>query len=344
MSRTEDLSSISLPGEVGLDNALRPANLKEYLGQEKLKANLSVFVKAAKLRGEALDHMLFCGPPGLGKTTLALLLAEEMGVDIRTTAGPVIEKKGDLAGMLTGLNDGDILFIDEIHRLNPAIEESLYPAMEDFTFDIMIGEGPHARSVPLALSRFTLIGATTRTGLLTAPMLSRFGLIARLEYYTVPELQQIVERSARVFNVKCMPAGAKEIARRSRGTPRVANRLLRRVRDFADVEGTGVVDLAIAELALNRLDVDNAGLETTDRDYLSAIVDKFSGGPVGVDTLAASLGEERNTLEEVVEPYLLQQGFIQRTSRGRIVTPNAYLHLGIPMPKGQRGKDLNDLF
>ncbi len=335
--RSEALDPRPLVGEPPADAALRPKSLKEYIGQEKLKANLSVFVEAARKRGEALDHMLFCGPPGLGKTTMALLLAEEMGVGIRTTSGPVIEKKGDLAGLLTGLEERDILFIDEVHRLNPAIEESMYPAMEDFTFDIVIGEGAHSRSVPLALARFSLIGATTRTGLLTSPMRNRFGLIARLEYYTPEELERIIKRSAGLLGVEIEDQGATEIARRARGTPRVANRLLRRVRDFAEVEGDGVVRAELARSALDRLEVDAAGLEPSDRAYLVTIIEKFAGGPVGVETLSAALSEERNTLEDVVEPYLLQQGFIQRTSRGRMATSRAYEHLGISPGKNLKG-------
>ncbi len=341
--RSEALDPRLLTGEPPADAALRPKNLAEYIGQEKLKANLSVFVEAARKRGEALDHMLFCGPPGLGKTTLALLLAEEMGVGIRTTSGPVIERKGDLAGLLTGLEERDILFIDEIHRLNPAIEESMYPAMEDFTFDIVIGEGAHSRSVPLALARFTLIGATTRTGLLTSPMRNRFGLIARLEYYSPEELERIIRRSAGLLGVEIEDEGAREIARRARGTPRVANRLLRRVRDFAEVEGDGVVRADLTRSALDRLEVDAAGLEPTDRAYLVMVIEKFGGGPVGVETLSAALSEERSTLEDVVEPYLLQQGFIQRTSRGRVAASRAYEHLGIQPGKNRKsGSELFD--
>jgi len=340
--RSATLDPRPLIGEPAADAALRPKSLAEYIGQEKLKANMAVFVAAARKRGEALDHMLFCGPPGLGKTTLALLLSEEMGVGIRTTSGPVIERKGDLAGLLTGLEERDILFIDEIHRLNPAIEESLYPAMEDFTFDIVIGEGAHSRSVPLALARFSLIGATTRTGLLTSPMRNRFGLIARLEYYTPEELERIIKRSAGLLGVEIEAEGAREIARRARGTPRVANRLLRRVRDFAEVDGDGVVRADIARSALDRLEVDALGLEPTDRDYLLMVIEKFGGGPVGVETLSAALSEERNTLEDVVEPYLLQQGFIQRTSRGRLATPRAYQHLGLRHRGGSGEGELFD--
>lgn len=311
------------------DRALRPKTLDDYTGQERLKNNLKIFVQAAKQRNEPLDHILFYGPPGLGKTTLAHILAEEMGVQIRTTSGPVIEKKGDLAGMLTSLEDKDILFVDEIHRLSPVVEESLYPAMEDYRFDIVIGEGPHARSIPLSLNRFTLIGATTRTGLITSPLRNRFGFLARLEYYTIPELQFIITRSASLLNIPVNETGAHEIARRSRGTPRVANRLLRRVRDFAQVLGKGEITLEIAQHALQQLEVDHIGLDNADRAYLTSLIMKFSGGPVGLDTLSAALSEEKDTLEDVYEPYLLQQGLIERTPRGRVATSLAYEHMGL---------------
>lgn len=323
-----------------VDRALRPKSLAAYTGQEKLKTNLSVFVEAAKARNEPLDHLLFYGPPGLGKTTLAYILAEEMGVSIRSTSGPVIEKKGDLAGLLTSLQDRDILFVDEIHRLNAAVEESLYPAMEDYRFDIMIGEGPHARSISLNLNRFTLVGATTRTGLITSPLRNRFGHLARMEYYTTPELESILSRSAQLLGIPMDPVGAREIARRARGTPRVANRLLRRVRDFAQVRGDGVITLEIAQFALSQLEVDHAGLDPADRFYLETLLFKFNGGPVGLETLSAALSEEKDTLEDVFEPYLLQQGFIDRTPRGRMATALAYQHLGATPPTSpvQTGK------
>lgn len=323
-----------------VDRALRPKSLAAYTGQEKLKTNLKVFVEAAKARNEPLDHMLFYGPPGLGKTTLAYILAEEMGVAIRSTSGPVIEKKGDLAGLLTSLQDRDILFVDEIHRLNAAVEESLYPAMEDYRFDIMIGEGPHARSISLNLNRFTLVGATTRTGLITSPLRNRFGHLARMEYYTAPELESILSRSAQLLGIPMDPLGAHEIARRARGTPRVANRLLRRVRDFAQVRGDGIITLEIAQFALGQLEVDNAGLDPADRYYLDTLIFKFNGGPVGLETLSAALSEEKDTLEDVFEPYLLQQGFIDRTPRGRVATALAYQHLGAtpPAPSTPTGK------
>lgn len=320
--------------EEATEASLRPKSFLEFVGQEDLKSKLSVFVAAAKQRGEALDHILFCGPPGLGKTTLAYIIANELGVGMKQSSGPAVEKKGDLAGMLTNLADRDVLFIDEIHRLSPAIEENLYPAMEDFTFDVMIGEGPHARSIKLKLKRFTLVGATTRTGLLTSPMRDRFGIVERLEHYPVNDLSGIVERSADILGVKVSRKAAAEIGRRARGTPRVANRLLRRVRDFAQVEGDGNVDLEAARSALVRLDVDDCGLDATDRRYLDCIAQKFGGGPVGVETLSAALSEERDTLEEVYEPFLLQEGFIQRTPRGRVVTDRAIKHLGLTRPTG----------
>lgn len=309
--------------------ALRPRTFEEFIGQENLKSKLRVFVEAAKRRGEALDHILFCGPPGLGKTTLAHIIANELGVGLKQSSGPAIEKKGDLAGILTNLQDRDVLFIDEIHRLSPAVEENLYPAMEDFTFDIMIGEGAHARSIRLQLKRFTLIGATTRTGLLTSPLRDRFGIVERLDHYPPGDLAKIVMRSARILGVEITEEAAVEIGRRSRGTPRIANRLLRRVRDFAEVEGDGRVTVEVARSALERLEVDEAGLDASDRRYLLCIAEKFQGGPVGVETLSAALSEERDTIEEVYEPYLLQEGFIQRTPRGRLLTERSWRHLGL---------------
>jgi len=339
MTERESIGQVSLGREEdGQDRALRPRSFAAYLGQEKLKANLHIFVTAAKQRQEPLDHILLYGPPGLGKTTLAYILAAEMGVEIQTTSGPVIEKKGDLAGMLTSLEPGDILFIDEIHRLHASIEESLYPAMEDFRFDILVGDGPHARSISLPLKPFTLVGATTRTGLITSPLRNRFGVVSRLEFYSFEELQEIVVRSASLLDVPIKPDGANEIARRSRGTPRVANRLLRRVRDFAQVEGDGTISNEIARYALDMMEVDRQGLDPADRLYLLTLIEKFSGGPVGIETLSAALSEERDTLEDVCEPYLLQQGFIERAPRGRIATPRAYEHLGIKAATRQGGR------
>jgi len=318
------------------DAALRPKRLADFTGQPKARDNLSVFIEAARQRGEAMDHVLFHGPPGLGKTTLPQIVASELGVGYRSTSGPVISKAGDLAAILTGLEAGDVLFIDEIHRLPPTVEEILYPAMEDFALDILIGEGPSARSVRIDLPRFTLVGATTRSGLLAKPLLDRFGIPLRLEFYSVAELIQILDRGARLLNVEINEDGAKEIASRSRGTPRVAGRLLRRVRDVALVEGCGQIDQALADRALRRLDVDGLGLETLDRRYLSTIAEKFGGGPVGVETIAASLAEARDAVEDVIEPFLLQQGLIQRTPRGRILTERAYRHLGLPAPTNER--------
>ena len=319
------------------DGSLRPRTFDDYVGQDDLVANLRFFVRAARQRGEAMDHLLFFGPPGLGKTTLAHIIAAEMGAQIVVTSGPAIERKGDLAGILTNLSQGDVLFIDEIHRLNPAVEENLYPAMEDFQFDLIIGEGSYARNMKIALPPFTLIGATTRTGLLTSPLRDRFGIINRLEYYDVTALTRIVKRSASLLGIPIDPAGAHGIARRSRGTPRIANRLLRRVRDFAEVDGEGRIDDAIAEHALGRLRVDAYGLDLMDRRYLETVIDKFSGGPVGVETMAAALSEERDTLEDVYEPYLIQEGFLQRTARGRVATRKAYEHLGRSLAGGPRG-------
>ncbi|MBL8789360.1 MAG: Holliday junction branch migration DNA helicase RuvB [Rhizobiales bacterium] len=315
-----------------LETHLRPQKLDEFIGQTKQKANLKVFIEAAKARGEALDHVLFAGPPGLGKTTLAQIMAREMGVNFRSTSGPVIAKAGDLAAILTNLEERDVLFIDEIHRLNPAVEEVLYPAMEDFQLDLIIGEGPAARSVKIDLAKFTLVGATTRTGLLTTPLRDRFGIPIRLEFYGEAELLDIVRRGARILSLPLGEDGAREIARRSRGTPRIAGRLLRRVRDFAMVGGQAKVDAAAADRALRALDVDHAGLDALDHRYLTCIALNFGGGPVGIDTIAASLSEGRDALEDVVEPYLLQLGFLNRTPRGRLLTHHAFRHLGLAVP------------
>ena len=320
--------SVSLP-EDAAEGSLRPRTLDEYIGQERAKENLRVFIQAAKMREEALDHVLLHGPPGLGKTTLAAVIANEMGVNLRITSGPTIEKAGDLAALLTNLQENDILFVDEIHRLNHAVEEVLYPAMEDYAIDIIIGKGPSANSIRLDLPKFTLIGATTRSGQLAAPLRDRFGVNLRLELYTPEELQRIVQRSAGILGIEIEPSGAEEIARRSRGTPRVANRLLRRVRDFAQVTADGIITRKIADMALSRLEVDHMGLDTLDRRMLRAIITYYGGGPVGLDTLAATINEESVTLEDVYEPYLLQQGFLTRTPRGRCVTQKAYEHLGI---------------
>ena len=332
------VSPASLPDDAGLDRSLRPASFEEYVGQERILQNLRVFVRAARGRGEALDHMLFAGPPGLGKTTLAHIIAHELGVQLHVTSGPALDKKGDLAGLLTNLQPRDVLFIDEIHRLNPVVEENLYPAMEDYEFDLIVGEGPHARNVKLPLQPFTLVGATTRTGLLTSPLRDRFGFNALLDFYTEAELTTIATRSAKILGVPCAPEGASEIARRARGTPRIANRLLRRVRDFAEVEGDGQITEAIALYALERLEVDRAGLDQMDRKLLSFIIEKFGGGPVGIETLSAALNEERDTLEDVYEPYLIQQGFLQRTPRGRVAARRAYTHLGLTLAGGNGGQ------
>lgn len=327
------ISSQADPSEKSLEQSLRPQNLKQYIGQDKVKANLEVFIEAAKLRQEALDHVLLYGPPGLGKTTLATIIANEMGVNIRTTSGPAIERPGDLAAILTALEPGDVLFIDEIHRLPRSIEEVLYPAMEDFCLDIVIGKGPSARSIRLDLPPFTLIGATTRAGAISAPLRDRFGVLSRLEYYKVDQLTSIVKRTAELFETDISGEAASEIGRRSRGTPRIANRLLRRVRDFAQVKGNGVIDLSLANEALERLQVDRLGLDHIDHKLLKGIIEKFRGGPVGLDTIAATIGEERETIEDVYEPYLLQIGFLQRTPRGRVVTNLVYQHFHMEVPK-----------
>jgi len=343
MARKKQAASISadsggeirLVGGTTVDNeeqielSLRPQWLREYIGQKKVKDNLGIFIKAARARGEALDHVLLNGGPGLGKTTLATIIAREMGANVRTTAGPVIEKAGDLAALLTNLEEGDVLFIDEIHRLHPAIEEILYPAMEDFELDLVIGQGPSARSVKLDLPRFTLVGATTRAGLISAPLRGRFGINFHLDFYSVEDLQIIVMRSADILRAKIEEAGAQAIARRARGTPRIANRLLRRVRDYAEVEYDGQITAEVATDALNRMEVDRYGLDEVDRKLLTTIIEKFNGGPVGVGTISAAISEEKEAIEEIYEPYLIQIGFLNRTPRGRIITPAAYQHLGL---------------
>jgi len=319
--------------EESLERALRPKELNEYIGQEKIREQLSIFIDAAKNRKEALDHVLLFGPPGLGKTTLAHIISREMGVSLRQTSGPVLEKTGDLAALLSNLEENDVLFIDEIHRLSPVIEEILYPAMEDYRLDIMIGEGPSARSVKLELPPFTLVGATTRAGMLTNPLRDRFGIVSRLEFYNNEELTRIVERSAGLLSVDIDQDGAKEIAKRSRGTPRIANRLLRRVRDYAEVKAKGSVNNKIADEALKMLDIDLIGFDLMDRNLLKAIIEKFSGGPVGLDNLSAAIGEEKETIEDVIEPYLIQQGYLMRTPRGRIATHKSYVHFGLTPPE-----------
>jgi len=329
--REEDriISAGDATGENHHDHAIRPGKLADYVGQESVKEQMEIFIKAARNRGEALDHTLIFGPPGLGKTTLSHIIANEMGVSMKSTAGPVLEKAGDLAAMLTNLEEGDVLFIDEIHRMNPAIEEILYPAMEDYQLDIMIGEGPSARSLKLELPAFTLVGATTRAGLLTSPLRDRFGIVQRLEFYTMKELASIVRRSASILDIECDDDGAVEIARRSRGTPRIANRLLRRVRDYSEVKGDGRIAREIAATALDMLSIDKNGFDHMDRRLLMTMIEKFEGGPVGIESIAAAISEERGTVEDILEPYLIQQGFIQRTPRGRMVTQFAYRHFGL---------------
>ena len=334
ISAEQLLIAENLPEEQVLERVIRPRLLQDYIDQRAVSEQMEIFVAAARGRSEALDHVLIFGPPGLGKTTLAHIVANEMGVNLRQTSGPVLEKAGDLAALLTNLEPNDVLFIDEIHRLNPAIEEILYPAMEDYQLDIIIGEGPGARSIKLDLPPFTLVGATTRAGLLTSPLRDRFGIVQRLEFYNIDDLATIVQRAASILQISIDDYGACEIARRARGTPRIANRLLRRVRDFAEVRADGVVTETVADAALNMLNVDHNGFDVFDRKLLQAVLERFAGGPVGVDSLAAAIGEERGTIEDVIEPYLIQQGFLQRTPRGRIATKRTYAHFGLEIPKG----------
>ncbi|WP_028919153.1 Holliday junction branch migration DNA helicase RuvB [Pseudoxanthomonas suwonensis] len=336
MSEDRIITAGATREDEAIEASIRPRRLDEYLGQQPVREQLDIYIQAARARGEALDHVLIFGPPGLGKTTLSHVIANELGVNLRVTSGPVIEKAGDLAALLTNLQPHDVLFIDEIHRMSPVVEEVLYPAMEDFQIDIMIGEGPAARSIKLDLPPFTLIGATTRAGLLTAPLRDRFGIVQRLEFYTPEELTRIVRRSAQILGIDCEPEGAGEIARRSRGTPRIANRLLRRVRDYAQVKAGGRIDAAVAQAAMGMLKVDPEGFDDLDRRLLRTIVEHFDGGPVGVESLAASLSEERGTLEDVIEPFLIQQGFLVRTARGRMATSKAYRHLGLKPPASPR--------
>ncbi|MFY9270438.1 MAG: Holliday junction branch migration DNA helicase RuvB [Candidatus Manganitrophaceae bacterium] len=328
------LSTEANEEEKRVEVSLRPAALDEYIGQARIKENLQIYIEAAKKRGDVLDHVIFYGPPGLGKTTLANIIAREMGVNLKPTSGPAVERPGDLAAILSNLSEGDVFFIDEIHRLHPTVEEILYPAMEDFQIDLIIGQGPSARTLKMNLPKFTLVGATTRAGLLTSPLRDRFGVINRLEFYQPEELQQIILRSAKLLQIQVDPAAALEIACRTRGTPRIANRILRRVRDFAEVKSDGRIDLPLAQEALGRMEIDRCGLDATDQKYILLIIEKFLGGPVGADTLATALGEERETLEDVVEPFLIQGGYLDRTARGRMATDLAYQHFGIKRPEG----------